>query len=337
MIRFPGPGPGVCTVPVALRLPLVPMRSRIPLLTLATWLALACSGDGGTAAPDPCLSPQGVGEIRNDLVYQELPGVSVRERVLDLYLPSRASSCGAAPIIVWVHGGDWGGGDKAELSDSIAAKLTEMGYVLASVNYRLSSFMYTRHDPPVTWPTHANDVAVAMAWLRQQAATFNGDPDRMALIGFSAGAQIVANLGTDPRYLESAGLDLAPLRCTVSLDVRLYDIPLAAEQLPQIVPEIEEIFTADRDNWVLASATRQVKAAALLRPFFVLRRGVDAGRVGQADAFVAALRAAGGTVTTATALDYQHDDVNFTLAEPTDSIIWPALDRFLRNDCFPPN
>ncbi len=103
---------------------------------------------------------------------------------------------------------------------------------MASVNYRLSSFMYTQHDPPVTWPTHANDVAVAMAWLKREAPSFNGDPARMALIGFSAGAQIVANVGTDPRYLASAGLDMKPLRCTASLDVRLYDIPLAAEQIP---------------------------------------------------------------------------------------------------------
>ena len=51
---------------------------------------------------------------------------------------------------------------------------------------------------------------------------------------------------------------------------------------------------------------------------------------------MAALRAAGGVTATATALDYQHDDVNFTLAEPTDSIVWPALQRFLHEQCFPP-
>jgi acetyl esterase/lipase len=311
---------------------------RIPLLLLPlACLAAACSGDDATGSGDPCASSQGVAEVRNDLVYQDLPGVSERERVLDLYLPARAASCAPAPIIVWVHGGNWGGGDKAELSDSIAAKLTEMGYVLASVNYRLSSFMYTMHDPPITWPTHANDVAVAMAWLRREAPSFNGDPARMALIGFSAGAQIVANVGTDPRYLASAGLDMKPLRCTASLDVRLYDIPLAAEQVPRDVPEIENIFTPNRDNWILASATRQVKAGADLRPFFVLHRGENAGRSLQADAFMEALEAAGGVAVSARAIQYQHDDVNFTLAEPTDSIIWPALHSFLVNDCFPAN
>lgn len=311
------------------------MRFHHRLLPLAAWLIGACSGDDATGSPDPCVSPGGVSEVRNDLVYQDLPGVSERERVLDLYLPARAASCAPAPIIVWVHGGNWGGGDKAELSDSIAAKLTEMGFIMASVNYRLSSFIYTQHDPPVTWPTHANDVAVAMAWLKREAPSFDGDPSRMALIGFSAGAQIVANVGTDPRYLASAGLDMKSLRCTASLDVRLYDIPLAAEQIPRDIPEIEAIFTPDRDNWVLASATRQVKAGADLSPFFILHRGENAGRSLQADAFEAALEAAGGTVATAKAIQYQHDDVNFTLAEPTDSIIWPALQRFLRDECFP--
>ncbi len=311
------------------------MRTSVLLLVLLA-LAPACAGDGPSAAADTCGSPQGVAEVRPDLVYQDLPGVSPRERNLDLYLPGRAAGCVPAPIIVWVHGGDWGGGDKAELSDSIAAKLTGMGYIMASVNYRLSSFIYTRHDPEITWPTHANDVAVAMAWLRHEAPSFDGDPSRMALIGFSAGAQIVANVGTDPRYLASAGLDMTSLRCTAALDVRLYDIPRAAEQVPGIIPDIERIFTPDYDNWVLASATRQVKAGPDLRPFFVLRRGDDVGRLSQADDFMAALRAAGGVTATATALDYLHEDVNFTLAEPTDSIIWPALQRFLRDQCFPP-
>ena len=94
--------------------------------------------------------------------------------------------------------------------------------------------------------------------------------------------------------MESAGLDMSPIRCTASLDVRLYDIPRAAEEVPRIIPELEEIFTPDRDNWVLASATKQIKAGPYLRPFFVLRRGSDVGRVGQADDFMAALRAAGG-------------------------------------------
>ena len=315
---------------------LTTMRSQYGCLVILALVALGCGPDDGPAtASYPCGSPDGVAERRQDLVYQDLPGVSSRERVLDLYLPARASSCGPAPIIVWVHGGNWGGGDKAELSDSIAAKLTEMGFVMASVNYRLSSAMYTEHDPPVTWPIHANDVAVAMAWLRDNASTFDGDPSRMALIGFSAGAQIVANIGTDPRYLATAGLSMQPLRCTASLDVRLYDIPLAAEQVPRIIPELETIFTVERSNWELASATKQVKAGADLRPFFVVRRGDDAGRFEQADNFMAALRAAGGTTRYVTALDYQHDDVNFTLAEPTDSIIWPSLEKFLRDDCFP--
>lgn len=311
------------------------MQSRFLLLSLAAWFAAACAGDEPSASADACGSPQGVAELRQDLVYQDLPGVSLRERVLDLYLPARAASCGPAPIILWVHGGNWGGGDKLELSDSIASKLTGMGYVLASVNYRLSSPMYTEHDPPITWPTHANDVSVAIAWLRREAGTFNGDPSRVALIGFSAGAQIVANVGTDPRYLASAGLDMKPLRCTASLDVRLYDIPRAAEEVPRIIPELETIFTTDRYNWLLASATKQIKAGPDLRPFFVLRRGDDVGRVGQADDFMAALVAARGAVSTTTAIDYQHDDVNFTLAEPSDSIVWPALQRFLRDQCFP--
>lgn len=302
-------------------------------------VALACAltacADGGTDSvpQDPC-APAGVGAVQRDLVYQDLPGVSPRERVLDVYVPARAATCSPAPIMVWVHGGNWGGGDKWELSDSLAARVTGLGIVLASVNYRLSSQMYTMHDPPVTWPTHANDVAQAIRWLRGHASGFNGDPDRIILAGFSAGAQIVANLGTDPRYLATAGLDPSIVSCTLSLDVGVYDVPQYALDHPDPadIYELETIFGSDQGDWELASATRHVVPGPSLGPFLVVRRS-DGTRLAQIDRFLRALHAGGAIVDSLNAFRLGHDDVNRTIGLPGDSTMWPAIARFLGQHC----
>jgi len=302
------------------------------MAALATVL-VACS-NGSDEPPDDTCASAGVGTVQRDLVYQDLPGVSPRERTLDLYLPARAATCPAMPIMVWVHGGNWGGGDKLELSDSLAAKVTGRGIVLASVNYRLSSAMYTEHDPPVTWPTHANDVARAIAFVRAQAPTFNGDPDRIILSGFSAGAQIVANLGTDSRYLETVGLDRDIIACTLSLDVGVYDVPRYAldHPDPSDIVELETIFGTDRGNWALASATLQVRGGPLLAPFLVVRRSAGT-RLAQIDAFIDAVHDAGGVADSINAYLLGHDDVNWTIGLPNDSIMWPAIEQFLERRC----
>lgn len=311
------------------------MSSARNWLTLAALAALATACSNGSDGPsdDPCAS-SGVGSVQHDLVYQDLPGVSPRERTLDIYLPARAATCPAMPIMVWVHGGNWAGGDKLELGDSLAAKVTGRGIVLASVNYRLSSAMYTEHVPPVTWPTHANDVARAIAFVRAQAPTFNGDPDRIILSGFSAGAQVVANLGTDSRYLETVGFDRDIIACTLSLDVGVYDVPqyVLDHPDPGDVYEIETIFGADRGGWILASATLQVHGGPLLAPFLVVRR-TPGTRLAQIDGFIAALRGAGGVADPLDAFAIGHDDVNWTIGLPSDSIMWPAIERFLERRC----
>src|SRR5439155_313047 len=69
----------------------------------------------------------------------------------------------------------------------------DAGYTVVSVNYRLT-------DPATTatvrYPTHDEDVAAAVAWVHAHVARFGGDAERIALLGHSAGAQIVASIAT---------------------------------------------------------------------------------------------------------------------------------------------
>src|SRR5919205_2303741 len=69
------------------------------------------------------------GKIQRDIEYARVGDISLK---LDLYVPANAKS---PPLVVWVHGGAWKGGSK---NDSPLAPLTQRGYAVASVDYRLS-------------------------------------------------------------------------------------------------------------------------------------------------------------------------------------------------------
>ncbi|MGZ3268363.1 MAG: alpha/beta fold hydrolase, partial [Croceibacterium sp.] len=104
-----------------------------------------------------------------------------------------------APLIVFVHGGGWTRGDMRMMEGS--AKLSHwhgLGYAVASIDYRLV--------PQVQVEDEAADVAEAVAFLRANSETLGFDARRIVLIGHSAGAHLVALLGTDPRWLNGAGV-----------------------------------------------------------------------------------------------------------------------------------
>lgn len=134
---------------------------------------------------------------------------------LDFWQARRA---GPAPLVVFVHGGGWKRGDKRSATgiDKVA-HLTGEGYALASIDYRLV--------PDATVEQQAGDVALAIAWLRMNAARLHIDASRIVLMGHSAGAHLVALVGTDPRYLAAAGMALSDLRGVIALDGACYDVP----------------------------------------------------------------------------------------------------------------
>ena len=101
---------------------------------------------------------------------------------LDLYVPDTGENL---PLIIWVHGGAWRGGDKAH---AIRMEYLKAGYAGASINYRLSQH--------AIFPAQIEDVKAAVRWLRANAKTYRLDPNRFAAWGSSAGGHLVAMLGT---------------------------------------------------------------------------------------------------------------------------------------------
>jgi acetyl esterase/lipase len=100
---------------------------------------------------------------------------------LDLYVPDTGENL---PLIIWVHGGAWRGGDKTHYTPMAYLKT---GYAGASINYRLSQH--------AVFPAQIEDVKAAVRWLRANAKTYRLDPNRFAAWGSSAGGHLVAMLG----------------------------------------------------------------------------------------------------------------------------------------------
>ena len=132
--------------------------------------------------------PQGVTGLA-DVTYSAPSGF--RPLTLDLYLPAAIES--KAPAIVYIHGGGWHGGHSRmggafEDWPLVLASLAARGYVVASVNYRLSGEAES--------PAAAHDVENAVGWLRANAARYAIDKQRVGLWGVSAGGQLAAITGT---------------------------------------------------------------------------------------------------------------------------------------------
>jgi acetyl esterase/lipase len=98
---------------------------------------------------------------------------------LDLYTPRTAQ--GPAPGVIVIHGGGWRNGDSGELS-GLNVYLAARGYLVASINYRLS--------PRARFPAAREDVKAAIAYLKVHAAELGLDPERLVLLGRSAGGQL---------------------------------------------------------------------------------------------------------------------------------------------------
>ena len=110
---------------------------------------------------------------------------------LDLYEPEGDTEA-LRPAYVWIHGGGFTGGDKADaLNAEIATRFAQRGYVAASINYRLREGEYfVPEDPrlPEVIREAQNDSQAAVRWLRANAAAYRIDGLRIAVGGSSAGA-----------------------------------------------------------------------------------------------------------------------------------------------------
>jgi len=138
-------------------------------------------------------------------------------QTLDVYAPHRARGAAAAPVAVFFYGGSWDTGRRQDYN-WVGQALASRGFVTLVPDYGLF--------PQVRYPGFLEDGARAVRWAQDHAAEFGGDPNRIVLVGHSAGAYNAAMIALDRRYLAEAGVDPRHIKALAGLSGPYDFLPL---------------------------------------------------------------------------------------------------------------
>jgi arylformamidase len=265
--------------------------------------------------------------VKRDIPYSEPAN---QRQMLDVYAPEDAKNL---PVVFWIHGGGWQVGDKATVQSKPQAFVAK-GFVFVSTNYRFL--------PNVDMGTIVRDVAKSIRWVHDHIAEYGGDPNRLFVMGHSAGAQLAALICTDDRYLKAEGMSLAIVRGCVPVDGDTYDVPLMIETaaarrktLGQPDPKFGhyEKFGSDPVKHRDFSAVNHVARDQGIPPFLLLHVADHVDTTAQAQRLGSALTAAGISATLFGAKDTNHTQINANLGladDPSTKALFEFLDQILK-------
>lgn len=189
--------------------------------------------------------------VTRDLAY----GPDARNR-LDMYRPEGKSG---APVVVFIHGGAYVAGERsinAEVYGNIPMYFARQGLLGVNATYRLA--------PASKWPGAAEDVGAMVRWLKANAANYGGDPNRIYLIGHSAGATHVASYALIRSLQPADGPGLAGM---VLISGRYHFDPHPSD--PNL-KNFQAHFGTDRSQYPQQSPITHVKTAPKIPTFIVI-------------------------------------------------------------------
>ena len=195
---------------------------------------------------------------------------------LDIY--TRKGAAGL-PVLVYVHGGGWIIGNRRDVY-SIPDFAARLGMILVSIDYGKL--------PSVSVPWQARQVAEAINWTRANIARFGGDPARMIVLGYSAGAHLSA--------LSVLGGTAGPVAGLICHDSGTYDIAALNRFYDGRMPVLFRTAFSKEKQWERISPSTMIGKAAI-PPMLVTWSDVK-HHPAMSAAFIEKLRAAGGTVAT---------------------------------------
>jgi acetyl esterase/lipase len=242
---------------------------------------------------------------------------------LDVYASPSAKN---APVVFWIHGGGWQGGDKSEVAEK-PRFFVEKGFVFVSVNYRLL--------PKVKMIDIFHDVAKSFRWMHDHIAEYGGDPKRVLVGGHSAGAQLAALICTDERYLKAEGIELTDLIGCVAVDGDTYDVPAIIETgetrrrvhgQPQPKFGHREKFGNTPEKHREYSAVTHVAKGKNIPPFLILHVADHPDTSAQAFRLGAVLKEAGVKAAVFGAKETNHVKLNDNLGVADDPATKALLD-----------
>jgi acetyl esterase/lipase len=249
--------------------------------------------------------------VSSTVVY----GSDARQQV-DVYTPDDA--VGDSPLVVFIHGGGWSIGNRS-LVQAKPQHFKDAGYVFASAGYRLLP------DAPVE--TQAADIGAALRALRGQWQAGGFDPDKIVLMGHSAGAHLAALVASNPQY---AGDAFGAIRGVVLLDGAGYDVPKAMATPTMELPNLyKDVFGTDPARQKALSPITHAggKDAPDWLALYVAER---ANSKAQSEALMVALRKAGVKAEAVAITGTDHGRMNRELGTEAGTAQTEAVDAFLK-------
>ncbi len=235
---------------------------------------------------------------------------------IDVYEP--ADAVDELPLILFIHGGGWSFGNHKTTVQSKPKHFNEAGYYFASTGYRVLP------DAPVE--DQAKDIGAAIQALRGQASAIGFDPDRIVLMGHSAGAHLAALVSTDPQY---AGDAFAAIKAVVLLDSGAYEIATSiASAEPRSLNLYRNVFGEDPARQAALSPVTHVGGADA-PAWLALYVEERAKTKEQAQVLVRALNEAGAQAEAVAISNTDHGRLNREIGTDAGTQQTQAVDRFL--------
>jgi acetyl esterase/lipase len=184
----------------------------LALLALLALLAAACGSDDAAPPPTSMAPPPEV-----DLAYGPVLGCGPDDQTcggsqeVDIY---RSDASGVHPVVLWLHGGGFVGGDKAGSLSAYVQPLLDEGWDVVAANYRL-----TTEDGQNPFPTALLDAKQAVRWIKANASAQGWDPNAVAAMGHSAGGNLVEMLAATAGDPALEPTDLPPELAAVDSSV----------------------------------------------------------------------------------------------------------------------
>jgi len=269
-------------------------------------------------------------DLTTTIEYKQINGIDSNLLSLDIYYNSNVDI--QKPVIIYVHGGGWSIGDKSSQIENKINLFRSLDYILISINYRLSPFPFDITNlNRIKYPDHNVDISDALLWVNENIGQYGGNKNKMALLGHSAGAHLVALTGTNGNFLESKGLSLSSIKGVAVIDTEGFDIN---EQIANGSNQNMYInaFGTDSTQNIEASPLYNVVNTISYPKFFIAKRG-NSQRIGYANDFINILEANGVSVSQINGSIYDHSGINNAIGEPNETLITNALKDFLV-ECF---
>jgi acetyl esterase/lipase len=219
-------------------------------------------------------------KLAPDIQYGTLTGISPDQLSLDIYYPADDNYTDW-PVIIYVHGGGWLKGDKADDIEDKVNYFTNQKFIFVSINYRLT--------PGATYPAHHQDIAAAISWIKNNIHQYKGDGARLSLIGHSAGADMIALITTNHQFLKEFEVAPETIRCVVLLDAGGYDLNKVLTKENVIY---QQVFSLDPNTLTEASPINHLSYTTYAPRFLIVTRG-NRDRTDDAVLFWAKLLATG--------------------------------------------